>query len=104
MHRNSPMSASAVPCLLFVSMGMIGRACPMAAAADYEMVVSGPLLSATSDSSTFDGTNQGTPPPVLNLSGLEGGSFRAIFRFSPVTPEAGDSAFYELRPSSGMTF
>ncbi len=85
------------------SIGLLLVACSFARAADYEMVVSGPLLSAFSDSSTFDGTNHGTLPPILDLAALDGGSFTATFRFSTVTPLTGDFALYDLPAPAGMT-
>jgi len=90
--------------LALVALGMLAITCPIASAADYEMVVSGTLLSAFSDSSTFDGTNHGTLPPILDIAALEGGSFSATFRFSTVTPLPGSFALYDLAPPSGMTF
>lgn len=83
--------------------GILAAICPTAIAADYEMIASGPLISASSDSSTFDGTNHGMLPPALNLSALDGGSFTATFRFSTVTPIAGSLALYPLLPPAGMT-
>jgi len=89
--------------LALVSLGMLAITCPIASAADYEMVVSMTLLSAFSDSSTFDGTNHDTLPPILDIAALEGGSFSATFRFSTVTPDKGDTAVYELPSPAGMT-
>jgi hypothetical protein len=67
------------------------------------MTVSGPLLSAFSESSTFDGTNHGALPPILDIAALDGGSFTATFRFSTVTPVTGTFALYDLLPPAGMT-
>lgn len=72
-------------------------------AADYEIVASGPYFSGFVDSSTFDGTTSSALPPMLDLARLEGGSFRATYRFNEVTPNAGVSAYYLLSPSSGIT-
>ena len=82
-------SSSRVGCLFLATIGALGAVSPMARAADYVIVASGPLVSATSDSSTFDGTNHGTLPPVLDLAALEGGSFTATFQFSSVAPLPG---------------
>ncbi len=75
-------------------------------ALDYEITASGSYFSGFVDSSTYDGTTvrNGTLPPLLDLPGIEGGSFRATYRFTQVTPETGTtSAYYELSASSGMT-
>ena len=92
------------PGLAIASMGMLTVAATRSVAADYVIVASGPFLSATSDSSKFDGTNHGTLPPVLDLAALDAGSFTATFRFSTVTPDPGNTTFYELDSSSSMTF
>jgi hypothetical protein len=85
------------------SIGLLLLICSIARAGDYEMTVSGPLLSAISESSTFDGTNHGALPPILDIVALDGGSFTATFRFSTVTPLAGSFALYDLLPPAGMT-
>ncbi len=75
-------------------------------ALDYEITASGPYFSALVDSSTYDGTTvrDGNLPPLLDLPRIEGGSFRATYRFTQVTPDTGTtSAYYELSASSGMT-
>jgi hypothetical protein len=77
-----------------------GRA---AKALDYEIVASGPLRSTYSESSTFDGTTKGILAPFLDEARLQGGSFRAVYRFSEVTPQEGGEAWYYPDPSSGMT-
>lgn len=84
-------------------MVLIGFAATAAGAQDYQVVASGPLYSVTSDSSTFDGTKTGTLPLLLEDGRLAGGSFRATYAFTQVTPLTGAEAFYELSPSSGMT-
>jgi hypothetical protein len=81
---------------------MLG-AIPTVRAADYLITASGPFLSMTSDSDTFDGTSHGTLPSILDPAPLEGGSFRATFRFTAVTPDVGENAYYELPAPSGMT-
>jgi hypothetical protein len=108
MLRNRTHSSITAPittsCLVAASIGMLAVTAPRAHAVDYQIVASGPLVSAISDSSTFNGTTHGTLPPLLDLAALAGGSFSATFRFSTVTPDPGDSAFYELDPASGITF
>jgi hypothetical protein len=91
--------------LVALSAGLIGFTGSMAGAADYQIVASGPLAFVFSDTSVFDGTTVeiGTLPPLLDPRRLEGGSFRATFRFSQVTPNPGGNSFYELSASSGMT-
>lgn len=83
--------------------GVVGFAAPASYAQDYRVVASGPLVSVTSDSRTFNGTTVGTLPRLLDDARLAGGSFRAIYAFSQVTPTAGTEAFYELSAPSGMT-
>lgn len=98
MFRSSSISKS----ILTIAATILGVV-PAARAADYLITASGPFVSMTSDSDTFDGTTHGTLPPILDPVLLEGGSFRATFRFTPVTPIPGDNAFYELSAPSGMT-
>lgn len=82
---------------------LLSLAAPAARAADYLVTASGPLTSTFSEGKTFDGTTFGTLPPILDIDRLDGGSFRATFRFNQVTPVAGPSFFYDLDSSSGMT-
>jgi hypothetical protein len=83
--------------------GLIALAGSAAPATDYEITASGPLASILNDTSTSDGTTRGTLPPMLDLNRLDGGSFRATFRFTPVAPVAGPTASYALSATSGMT-
>ena len=89
--------------LLAVFGSALGYVCPAARAADYEVTASGPISGILNDSRTFDGTTTGTLPQLVDLASLRGGSFRATYQFTQVTPEPGTTAFYELSPSSGMT-
>ncbi len=90
-------------CRVALCAGILGLVSRAAGAADHEVTASGTLLSVLSDSGTFDGTAAGTLPPLLDLGRLQGGSFRATYRFTQVRPESGTTAFYELSASSGMT-
>lgn len=92
--------------LAVASAGMLAFAYPAANAADYVITASGPLLSVYSFSDTFNGTDHGELPPLLDVDRLTGGTFNASFRFSTVTPPGGyTSAYYDLSgTSAGMTF
>jgi hypothetical protein len=87
-----------------VVLGGVAIACPLASGADYILTASGPITSILSESSTFDGTNSGVLPPLLDDVGLAGGTFEATYRLSTVTPQPGSTASYALSPSSMITF
>ncbi len=89
--------------LLLLSLATIGFTAPAGGAAEFEVVATGPLASVQNDASASDGTTAGPLPPIFDLARLQGGSFRATFRFSGVTPGPGSTAVYDLGPSSGVT-
>lgn len=83
--------------------GFFGVACPVARGADYLVTASGSLASVLSEAKAFDGTNITTLPDILDLDRLQGGTFRATYRFTPVAPQlSGNDAVYQLSPTSGM--
>jgi hypothetical protein len=84
--------------------GFFGLMCSAALAADYLVTASGPLaLVQQREAKAFNGTTTTTLPDVLDFDRLQGGSFRATFRFTPVTPNpSGGGAEYDLSPTSGM--
>lgn len=77
---------------------------PIARAADFVLTASGTIRDIFSESSTFDGTNFGVLPPLLDVDRLAGGTFTASYWFSEVVPDQGSEAFYTLSASSGMTY
>ena len=89
-------------CLVFFSTlpGVSGGA---AWGLDYEIIASGPLNYTYNYSSTFDGTTFGTLPSFLHLDRLQGGSFRATFRFTQMPAHGGNDTIYFLSSSSGVT-
>lgn len=90
--------------LLLASVALICFACPRASGADYEVTASGRLGAVQSEAKAFDGTTTAALPDILDLGRLQGGSFRATYRFMQVTPAtSGTAAHYDLGLGYGMT-
>ncbi len=89
--------------LIGAALVTLSLACPMVGAADFKIVASGPYFSTLETNGTFDGTNTGTLPPLLDLTRVEGGSFRATYRFPSVTPPTGQDTVYSPGPPYGLT-
>jgi len=84
--------------------GLTGLA---ARGADFLMTASGPFASASDFSDTFDGTAHGQLPTLLDSERLMGGSFRASYWFSAVTPldDGSTVAVYDLSTTTArMSF
>ncbi len=89
--------------LIGAALAVLKLVCPVAAASDFEIVASGPYFSTQESSETFDGTNTGTLPPLLDLTRVEGGSFRATYRFPSLAPPSGQDVVYSPGPPYGLT-
>ncbi len=75
-------------------------------AGEFVMTVSGSFRSFTSDSASFDGTDTTTLDPLFDTARLDGGTFRATYRFSdvPATSTSSTLATYDFSAGSGMTY
>lgn len=89
--------------LLGATLITLGLACPPVAAADFEIVAVGQYASTSAEAVTYDGISTGALQPLLDLPRLEGGSFRATFRFPSTTPPPGVQTSYTPGSPYGMT-
>lgn len=103
-----PSLRKAALMLAFCAVCLLAALPQPAAAQNYVFTFGGTFASSFSEGYGFDGTNDtDTPPPVLNLTALKGGTFTATLTFPAVVPPSNPAfnfASYRSDPSYRFQF